>query len=206
MRHIAQGWDGLAAPALNANAAAVSRRTEVAKNPGTRYFLPIMRSKNARCSRRKPPPLHVSPSGGVGLDVHAHTYMLASYAPGVDATEDDGCGFYLLRDIIPDHGVEHRTQFHIVNDTKLLTTGPKILSHHFNISFHRSVVFKRVLLDLYHGTHHIDIDKPFILFVRGDSLCVQAQHVLHGDEKVLLQAYSIGPSVETLVVGRGKCA
>merc|ERR1719174_1307073 len=103
--------------------------------------------------------------------------IVSSYAPGVDATEDDGCGFYLLRDIIPDHGVDHRTQFHVLDDTKLLTTGPKILSHHFNIVFHRSVVFERVVLD--------------------DSLCVQAQHVLHGNEKVLLQAYSIGPSVET---------
>ena len=64
MRHIAQGCEGLAMEAVDANAAAVSRWTEVAKNPGTRYFLPIMRSKNARCSRRKPPPLHVSPLGG----------------------------------------------------------------------------------------------------------------------------------------------
>ena len=64
IRHIAQGWEGLVTPALKANDAATSRLSEVAKNPGTRYFLPIMRSKNARCSRRKPPPLHVSPLGG----------------------------------------------------------------------------------------------------------------------------------------------
>ena len=61
IRHTEQGW---ALSDLNANATATCRLYEVAKNPGTRYFLPIMRSKNARCSRRKPPPLHVSPLGG----------------------------------------------------------------------------------------------------------------------------------------------
>ena len=40
--------------------------------------------------------------GGVGLDVDVGNVAFPSYATGVDATEDDGCGFYLLRDIVPD--------------------------------------------------------------------------------------------------------
>merc|ERR1719353_2601139 len=39
--------------------------------------------------------------GGVGLDIDVGNVVFPSYAPGVDATEDGGCGFYLLRDIVP---------------------------------------------------------------------------------------------------------
>merc|ERR1719362_1653004 len=56
---------------------------------------------------------------GVRLDVNSSAYVLASYAPGVEATEDDDCGFYLLRDIIPDHGVDHRAQFHVLEHVVL---------------------------------------------------------------------------------------
>merc|ERR1719174_31795 len=79
--------------------------------------------------------------------------IVSSHAPGVDATEDDGCGFYLLRDIIPDHGVDHRTQFHVLENAVLLRTGPKILSHRVDI------IFDRVVLEFHNEFRYIEIDK-----------------------------------------------
>ena len=58
MLHSARGWSR---SALCAKLVATRRLVDVAKNPGTRYFLPRMESKNGRQWFRKLPPLHVSP-------------------------------------------------------------------------------------------------------------------------------------------------
>ena len=114
----------------------------------------------------------------------------------------------LLRNIIPDHGVDHRTQFHVVEHVVPLTTGPKILSQSVNIISHRLDVLECVVVDFLHDSHHVGAQEYFIhrSVKRGiHSLRIQHQHVLDGVEQVVLQECRQGRSVETLIVRRGKC-
>ena len=111
---------------------------------------------------------------------------LPIHTPGVDASKDCGCSLDLLSDVLPDHRVEHRTQFHPVDDIVSFAASPQILGHTVYIASEILVVLESVVLDVLHELGHTLLDSGFVQR-RVHASCEQCHRGVHGTEEVVLE-------------------
>ena len=78
----------------------------------------------------------------VSQRVTARVSIHTVYAPTVEASEDHDCGLDLLRDVVSDHRIQHRTQLHVLDHVVCLATGPQVLRDSVDIVLQHLIVIR----------------------------------------------------------------